>query len=497
MGVLSIVSSNVLALRLHSLIAPSLMSIPRSQPIVPKAAPNQPLLFFTIGLVSLAVILSTLGANGIDLGPAGLISRWSAVVVLALYVLQRKSLTAWIFFSMVFGVLLGHDFPEVGGHPIMDSLSQVFIHLIKAVIAPLVFATLVVGIAGHSDLKAVGRLGAKSFFYFITVTLVALVVGLIAINLTQAGVGVPQGDAAAAVPSTLAKAKSIGQVIVDIFPTNIAKSIAEGQVLQVVVFAVFFGIGTAMLPPDRKAPMVRFCEVLSDVMFKFTDVVMYFAPLGAGAAIAYAIGTKGLGILGNLAQLLGTLYGALFVFVLLVLIPIALVARIPLKRFFQAASGPVSLAFATASSEAALPKAMENMEKMGVPRKIVSFVLPTGYSFNLDGSTLYLSLASMFVAQAAGITLSWEAQVVMVLSLLLTSKGVAGVARASFVILASTVDSLGLPAWPLGLILGIDVLMDMGRTAVNVLGNCLASAVMARWEGEFDDAKAAEPVAVA
>ena len=459
----------------------------------PTPPPNRPLLLFTIGLITLAAVLSTLGANGVDLGPAGVVARWFAVLALALYVLQRRSLTAWIFFAMVFGVLLGHDFPQVAGHPVVDSLSHIFIRLIKTIIAPLVFATLVVGIAGHSDLKAVGRLGAKSFGYFVAVTFVALLVGLVAINVSEAGVGVPRG-AEAEVVATASKAKSIGQVLEDIFPSNIARSIAEGQVLQVVVFALFFGLATAMLPEARKAPMIRFCEVLSEVMFKFTDLVMYFAPLGAGAAIAYAIGTKGLGILGNLFQLLATLYVALIAFVVLVLIPIALVARIPLRRFWQAVSGPVTVAFATASSEAALPKAMENMERMGVPRKIVAFVLPTGYSFNLDGSTLYLSLAAVFVAQAAGIELSWQTQLVMVLTLLLTSKGVAGVARASFVILASTVDTFGLPAWPLGLILGIDVLMDMARTAINVTGNCLASAVIARWEGEFDDAKAAEPV---
>lgn len=470
------------------------MSAPIPSSPKPQPPPNRPLLFFTIGLISLAVLLSTLGGFGVDLGPAGVVARWSAVVVLMAYVWQRRSLTAWIFFAMVFGVLLGHDFPAVGGAPLMNDISQIFIRLIKTIIAPLVFATLVVGIAGHSDLKSVGRLGAKSLFYFVAVTFVALLVGLVAINLSGAGLGVPRG-LAEEVASTGAKAKTLGQIILDIFPSNIAKSIAEGQVLQVVIFAIFFGMGTAMLPAERKAPMIRFCEVLSDVMFKFTDLVMYFAPIGAGAAIAYAIGTKGLGILGNLFQLLGTLYAALAAFIVLVLVPIALVARIPLRRFWQAASGPVTLAFATASSEAALPKAMENMERMGVPRKIVSFVLPTGYSFNLDGSTLYLSLAAVFVAQAAGIELSWQQQLAMVLTLLLTSKGVAGVARASFVILASTVDSLGLPAWPLGLILGIDVLMDMARTAVNVTGNCLASAVIARWEGEFDDAKAAEPVA--
>jgi Na+/H+-dicarboxylate symporter len=275
------------------------------------------------------------------------------------------------------------------------------------------------------------------------------------------------------------------ETILHIFPENIAKSVAEGQVLQVVVFAVLFGIALATVSAERRRPLLAVVESLAEVMFKFTKMVMYFAPIGAGAALAYTVASTGLGVLGNLARLLATLYAALAVFVLSVLLPVALVARVPLRRFVRAVAEPVSIAFATSSSEAALPVAMERMEELGVPRQVVAFVMPTGYSFNLDGSTLYLSLAAMFVAQAAGVHLSLGQQLLLMLTLMLTSKGVAGVSRASLVILLGTVSSFGLPVEPVFILLGIDQLMDMGRTGVNVLGNCLATVVVARWEGEF------------
>ena len=384
--------------------------------------------------------------------------------------------------AMIAGGLFGFYFPKAGVE--LKFLSQSFLQLIKCIVAPLLFGTLVVGIAGHADLKQVGRMGWKSLLYFEVITTIALFIGLAAINLTQAGTGVvlPEG-AANDLPKVAAQTWQ--EIVLHVFPENFAKSVAEGQVLQVVVFSVIFGIGLAMLAPERRKPMLDFCESLSETMFKFTKVVMYFAPVGVAAAIAFTVGHMGGGVVVNLAKLLGTLYGAQIVFLLLVLLPVALLTKISIRKFISAIAEPVSIAFATTSSEAALPRAMENMEKFGVPRKIVAFVLPTGYSFNLDGTTLYLSLAAVFVAQAAGVHLSISEQMIMVFTLMLTSKGVAGVPRASLVILLGTVASFGLPPEPVFLILGIDALMDMARTSVNVIGNCLASVVIASWEGEL------------
>jgi proton glutamate symport protein len=418
--------------------------------------------------------------------PSGVLtaSRWLAIAGVALWSKERRSLTAWILFSMVVGAEIGHDWPVAAQNA--RTLSLIFLSLIKTLIAPLIFSTLVVGIAGHSNLKQVGRMGVKALIYFEIVTTIALFIGLAAINISRAGVGVnvaalaPAGEALKAPPKPTAS-----EIILHIFPENIAKSIAEGQVLQIVVFSVLFGVAVGMLNEKQKRPMLSFMESLVETMFKFTNIVMMFAPIGVGAAIAYTVGHMGLGVLLNLLKLLVTLYVALLVFVGGVLLPVALVARVPVKRFIQAVAEPVSIAFATTSSEAALPLAMERMEQFGVPRQIVAFVMPTGYSFNLDGSTLYLSLASVFVAQAAGIHMSLGQQLLMVFTLMLTSKGVAGVPRASLVILLGTAASFNLPTEPIFVILGIDELMDMARTSVNVLGNCLATAVIARSEGEL------------
>jgi proton glutamate symport protein len=342
-----------------------------------------------------------------------------------------------------------------------------------------------VGIAGHSNIRQVGRMGWKSILYFEIVSTLALFIGLLAINLSKAGVGVtlPQAMTQGTLPEV--PKQTWDQIIIHVFPENIAKSIAEGQVLQIVVFSILFGIAVAMVKEKYRTPMVRFAESLSEVMFKFTNIVMYFAPFAVFAALAYSVGHMGIGILVNLGQLLATLYIALLLLLLLVFLPIILLLKIPIRKFIQAISEPATLAFATTSSEAALPIAMENMEQFGVPRKIVAFVIPTGYSFNLDGTTLYLALASIFVAQIAGIHLSFETQLVMMFTLMLTSKGVAGVPRASLVILLGTATNFGLPVWPIFIILGIDELMDMARTAVNVIGNCLATVVIAKWEGEY------------
>lgn len=440
----------------------------------------------TLICISIAAILTVLQQYEVIALPAEALTviRWGGTAVLLLYGLQKRNLTTWILISMVVGAQIGYDFPQVAQH--LNVLSKVFLKLIKTIIAPLIFATLVVGIAGHANLKQIGSMGWKAILYFEIVTTLALFIGLAAINISKAGEGINMAGIAETEEIQAPAKQTWSDIILHVFPENIAKSVAEGQVLQIVVFSVIFAIGLAMVTEKKRKPMLDFCESLSETMFKFTNIIMYFAPIGVGAAIAYTVGHMGFGILVNLFQLLATLYVALLAFVLLVLLPVALIARIPIVRFLKAISGPVSIAFATTSSEAALPRAMEEMEKLGVPRRIVAFVMPTGYSFNLDGTTLYLALAAVFVAQAAGIDLSWEQQLLMVFTLMLTSKGVAGVPRASLVILLGTVASFNLPVWPLFAILGIDELMDMARTSINVTGNCLATAVVARWEGEFD-----------
>lgn len=416
--------------------------------------------------------------------------RWVSILFIVVLGFKKKSLTTWILISMVIGAEFGHDFSSIAIH--LNLFSKIFLNMVKTIIAPLLFATLVVGIAGHSNLKQVGRMGWKSIVYFEIVSTVALVIGLIAINISKAGVGVSIPVSFDASGIEKVEAQNIETVILHIFPENIAKAIYEGQVLQIVVFSIIFGIAVAMLKGSHRGRMLSFVESLSETMFKFTNIVMYMAPVAVFAAIAYSVGHMGLSILGNLIHLLATLYIALLVFVLIVLLPVALIIKIPVKNFVKAISKPATIAFATTSSESALPIAMDAMERFGVPRKIVAFVMPTGYSFNLDGTTLYLSLATIFVAQAAGIDLPIEKQLLIVFTLMLTSKGVAGVPRASLVILLGTAASFGLPTWPIFIILGIDELMDMARTAINVIGNCLATAVVARWEGEFDDKVAKE-----
>jgi proton glutamate symport protein len=415
------------------------------------------------------------------------VARYLLMAFLFLIAFKRKKLSLWIFSAMILGVEVGMDFPAFSLE--MERFGKIFLRLIKSLVAPLIFATLVIGIAGHSNLKQVGRIGLKSILYFEIVTTLALFIGLLAINVSQAGVGVEvqarQQDKAKS-QELLAQKVEHKDHFVEIFPENIAKSIAENQVLQIVVFSVVFAIGLGMVKNQHhKKTMLDFSESLAEVMFKFTDIVMYVAPLAVFGALASTVAKSGVDVLISLMKLVGTLYVALVIFVFAVLLPIALAAKIPIKKFLKAVTEPVTLAFATASSEAALPKALENMEQFGVPKKIAGFVIPTGYSFNLDGTTLYLSLASVFVAQMCGVNLSISEQITMCLVLMLTSKGVAGVRGASFVILASTVASLGLDPERASVILAVDALMDMGRTSINVLGNCLASAVIARSENEL------------
>jgi proton glutamate symport protein len=439
-------------------------------------------------------------ATGIALGMthelifhhAGIALRWAAIVVLTVFAFQRRSLTPWIFVAMVAGAELGFDAPAVAVN--LRVLSDIFLRLIKTIVAPLIMATLITGIAGHGDLKSVGRMGIKSLIYFEVATTLALVIGLVAINISRAGVGLSLSASTPVSESISAPAQTHWQdFLLHIFPENIAKSVAEGQILQVAVFAVFFGIALASLSKEKRAPMLSFFGSLSEVMFKFTNVVMYFAPIGVGAAMAFTVGQMGLGVLVNLGKLLLTLYVALIAFALLVLLPSALLFRVSVRRFLAAAAEPTTIAFATSSSEAALPSAMEAMEAFGVPRRIVAFVIPAGYSFNSGGSTLYLAVASIFVAQAAGIHLSLGEQLLMMLTLMLTSKGVAGVPRSVLVLLFATAATFRLPTEPIFVILGIDAVADMGRTAINVMGNCLASVIVAKWERVFGE-ESASPV---
>jgi proton glutamate symport protein len=442
-------------------------------------------LFLAIATFTLTAILSVVSHYFTPLPGILLALRWISIVTLLLYATFKRTLTTWILVAMVIGAVLGHDWPRVALH--LRLLSLIFLRLIRVIIAPLLLGTLVSGIAAHADLKKVGRMGLKAIVYFEAVTTLALVIGLAAINLGKAGVGVhlppPSGE------TVQVQRLSAAETILHIFPENVARSVAENQILQVVVFSILFGIALAMVREERRRPLLNLAESLAETMFKFTNFVMYLAPLGVGAAIAYTVGSTGMGILFNLAKLLLTLYLALLVFILAVLLPVAMLARVPLKKFIAAVAEPVSIAFGTSSSEAALPRAMEAMEAIGVPRPVVAFVMPTGYSFNLDGSTLYLSLASIFVAQAAGMHLSLGQQLLLMLTLMLTSKGVAGVSRAAIVILLGTAGSFGLPTEPIFILLGIDQLMDMARTSVNVLGNCLATVVISRWEGDFGEAQ--------
>jgi proton glutamate symport protein len=408
--------------------------------------------------------------------------------------LKRISLTVWIFIGMVVGIALGVYFPDIAKADWMSAIANVFLRLIASIIAPLIFGMLVSGIAGTGSVKTMGRIGVKAIIYFEVLTTIALFLGLAAVNLARPGEGMKLKLTVA--EASLPKATpTLSGTLEHTFPSSVIDAMARGDVLQIVVFAFLFGAACASIGL-KAAPVVEFCKSLSEVMFRYTKYVMYLAPLGVGAAMAFAIGSSGTDVLLGLGRLVLTLYITLAIFIVVVLGAVMLIARIPLRPFIRAVREPFIIAFSTASGQAALAPAIENLELMGVPKHIVSFVLPTGYSFNLDGTTLYLSMASMFLAQAAGIHMPLSQQLLMMLTLMLTSKGVAGIPRSAIVILAATVHSFGLPTAGIAVLFGADALMDMARTAINVLGNCMATVVVARWEGfdfRADGAPPADP----
>jgi proton glutamate symport protein len=412
--------------------------------------------------------------------------RWVAFGLFVPYALRRRSLLVWTFFAMLAGAELGVDAPQFATQTHL--LGDIFLRLIRMIVAPLIFGGIVTGIAGHNQLSGVGRVAVKALVFFEVITTFGLILGAVAIDITQAGAGVTLNvitQAAAPTAHTpTAQPETWQQILLNIFPENIAKAVAENQILQVAVFALLFGTALALLPEPKRAPLLSVLQSLTDTMFRLTRMIMLMAPVAAGAALAYTVGSMGIATLLPLGKLLVTCYVALVIFTA-VLALILLFARIPVGKFAAAVAEPAALGFATTSSEAALPLAMERMEEFGVPRWIVSFVIPTGYSFNMTGSSIYLSMAALFAAQAAGLHLSVMQQIVLLATLMLTSKGIAGVPRATLVILMAVASSFQIPAAAVLMLLGIDTLMDMGRTAMNVIGNCMAAAVVARWEGEL------------
>jgi proton glutamate symport protein len=436
-------------------------------------------------LTAAAVVLFTSGLlagllhSPVEVGAA---LRWAGFGLFVPFAVHRRSLLVWTFFAMLAGVELGMDAPQFAAQT--HFVGEIFLRLIRMIVAPLIFGGIVTGIAGHGELRGVGRVALKSIVFFEGVTTLGLILGAIAINITQAGVGVTLPVSIQA-GSPIAHQAGWQDVLLNIFPENIAQAVAQNQILQVAVFALLFGAALASMPAPRRAPLVGVLQSLTETMFRLTRIVMYMAPLAAGAALAYTVGSMGLPTLLPLMKLAATCYATLLVFLALVFVPILLLARIPLGRFAAAVGEPAAIGFATTSSEAALPLAMERMEEFGVPRWIVSFVIPTGYSFNMTGSSIYVSMAAIFAAQAAGIHLSVTQQIVLLATLMLTSKGIAGVPRATLVILMAAAGSFHIPASAVLMLLGVDSLMDMGRTAMNVTGNCMAAAVVARWEGEL------------
>ena len=432
-------------------------------------------------LAGVVLIVAGTGIGLLHLAFAHQVLRWIGVACLTVYCVRRPSLMNWTFLAMTAGVELGLDSPHTAAQVRLPG--DLFLRLIQMIVAPLLFATITTGIAGHNELKSVGRVAIKSLILFEVVTTLGLIIGVVAMNLSGAGWGVVvpadlEGTATAAAHAP----QSWQQIVLNLFPNNIAQAVAQNQILQVAIFSILFGSAMALISEQKRKPLLNVLQSLADVMFQLTRIIMYLAPLAAGAAIAYTVGNTGLSQLLPLAKLVGTYYVALTAFAVLVLAPTLAMFRVPLARFVTAVGEPAALGFATTSSEAALPLAMERMEEFGVPRWIVSFVIPTGYSFNMTGGSVYLSMAAVFVAQAAGMHPSFGRELMIVLVLMAASKGIAGVPRGSLVVLLATASAVHLPTAPILLILGVDTLMDMGRTMMNVVGNCLAAAVIGRTE---------------
>jgi proton glutamate symport protein len=413
---------------------------------------------------------------------AGETLRWIGIACFVIFAVRKPSLMTWTFLAMVAGVELGIDAPHAAAQARLPG--DLFLRLIRMIVAPLLFATITTGIAGHNELRSVGRVAIKALILFEVVTTLGLIIGVVAMNLSGAGWGITIPAALeGAAPAAAQAPQTWQQIILNLFPNNIAEAVAQNQILQVAIFSILFGSAMAMLPEQKRAPLISVLQSLADVMFQLTRIIMYLAPLAAGAAILYTVGSTGLTTLLPLAKLVVTYYIALTAFVVLVLVPVLMMFRVPLGKFLSAVGEPAAIGFATTTSEAALPLAMERMEEFGVPRWIVSFVIPTGYSFNMTGGSVYLSMAAVFVAQAAGIHLTFGRQIAVVLVLMAASKGIAGVPRASLVVLLATASAVHLPTAPILLILGVDTLMDMGRTMMNVVGNCMAAAVIGKTEG--------------
>ncbi len=438
-----------------------------------------------VALASVGAILWMGGAGATVLthSALGMALRVAAILLLTVAAFRRSSLIFWTFLAMLAGVELGLDAPGAAAQT--HILGDLFLRLIRMIVAPLLFATITTGIAGHSQLRNVGRVALKALIYFEVITTLGLIVGALAMNISGAGWGIalPATQNPVQPDQPMQSIQTWQQIVVNLVPENIAQAVAQNQILQVAVFSLLFGVALALLPETRRAPLLSILQSLAETMFQMTRMIMYLAPLATGAALAYTVGSMGVATLLPLGRLVFTCYIALAAFAVIVLVPILVVFRIPIRRFIAATTEPAAIAFATTSSEATLPLAMERMEQFGVPRWIVSFVMPTGYSFNMTGTSIYLSMAAVFVAQAAGIHLGLAQQIAMLATLMLASKGVAGVPRAVLIILMATAGAVHIPTAPILLILGIDALMDMGRTMMNVIGNCMACAVLARSEG--------------
>jgi proton glutamate symport protein len=462
---------------------------------VPTRSPGTDRILLVLAVAGALFVVAGIALSFGHLLVAGVVLRWIGIACFFLFAVRNPSLMVWTFFAMVAGVELGLDAPHVAAQVRLPG--DLFLRLIRMIVAPLLFATITTGIAGHNELRSVGRVAIKALILFEVVTTLGLVIGIIAMNLSGAGWGIViPASLEGSAPVVAQAPQTWQQIVLNLFPDNIAQAVAQNQILQVAIFSILFGSALAMLPSQKRAPLVSVLQSLADVMFQLTRIIMYLAPLAAGAAIAYTVGNTGLATLLPLAKLVVTYYIALTAFALLVMVPVLAVFRVPLRGFLSAVGEPAAIGFATTTSEAALPLAMERMEEFGVPRWIVSFVIPTGYSFNMTGGSVYLSMAAVFVAQAAGIHLTFGRQIAVVLVLMAASKGIAGVPRASLVVLLATASAVHLPTAPILLILGVDTLMDMGRTMMNVVGNCMAAAVIGKTEGALSTSSPADALQV-